>query len=183
MLLLTTNNQINFTFNAMGNMKLNKKIILVIIIFVFVFSLALAVPNGAHAAFGLDTSFKQVKTADSPAVYYLDHARGFKKAYVNAKAFLAYGNKWADIKIVSQADLDKWPEMQLAKEKDNPAVYYLKNGKKVLIENTTTASRFSNSKLLFGSSFKALSRLKEIIFCFSFGRILVKIALGKNTSE
>ena len=147
MLLLTTNNQINFTFNAMGNMKLNKKIILVIIIFVFVFSLALAVPNGAHAAFGLDTSFKQVKTADSPAVYYLDHARGFKKAYVNAKAFLAYGNKWADIKIVSQADLDKWPEMQLAKEKDNPAVYYLKNGKKVLIES---ARNFTNLGFKWG---------------------------------
>jgi len=147
MLLLTTNNQINFTFNAMGNMKLNKKIILVIIIFVFVFSLALAVPNGAHAAFGLDTSFKQVKTADSPAVYYLDHARGFKKAYINAKAFLAYGNKWADIKIVSQADLDQWPEMQLVKEKNNPAVYYLKNGKKVLIES---ARDFTNLGFKWG---------------------------------
>ncbi|MFA4833512.1 MAG: hypothetical protein WC619_01530 [Patescibacteria group bacterium] len=118
----------------MQNIRLNKKIILVAIIFAF--GLTIAGPNKVEAAFGLDPSFKQVKTADSTAVYYLDHGRGFKKAYVNAKAFLAYGNKWEDVKIVSQADLDKWLEMQLVKEKDNPAVYYIKNGKKVLIEST-----------------------------------------------
>ena len=67
------------------------KIILAVVIFALGF--AIANPNRAQAAFGLDPGFKQVKTADSPAVYYLDHARGFKKAYVNAKAFLAYGNK------------------------------------------------------------------------------------------
>ncbi|MFA4941742.1 MAG: hypothetical protein WC582_04100 [Patescibacteria group bacterium] len=120
-------------------MRLNKKMI-----FAFIFfscSLIIFTPDRVQAVNGLDPNFKQVKTANSPTVYYLDHTRGFKKAYVNAEAFLSYGNKWGDIKIISQADLDKWPEVQLAKEKDNPAVYYLKSGKKVLIES---ARDFSN---------------------------------------
>jgi len=68
-------------------MELNKKIILIAI--VFSFGLAIVGSNKAQAAFGLDLSFKQVKTADNPAVYYLDHARGFKKAYVNEAAFFS----------------------------------------------------------------------------------------------
>ncbi|MDD5294948.1 MAG: hypothetical protein PHP21_03465, partial [Patescibacteria group bacterium] len=111
------------------------RIIFTAIVFTFISVLVFVTQSKARAAFGLDPSFKQVKTADNPAVYYLDHVRGFKKAYVNAEAFLSYGNKWSDIKIISQADLDKWPDMQLVKEKDNPAVYYIKNGKKVLIES------------------------------------------------
>ncbi|MDD5071558.1 MAG: hypothetical protein PHQ42_02360, partial [Patescibacteria group bacterium] len=114
-------------------MESRKKLIL--LFFILSLSLVIFGAKKVEAAFGLDANFRQVRTADNPAVYYLDHVRGLKKAYVNEAAFLAYGNKWEDVKIVSQAELDKWPEMQLAKEKDSPAVYYIKNGKKTLIES------------------------------------------------
>ncbi len=113
----------------------------------FLSALIFVFPASAEVANGLNPAIRQVKTTDSPTVYYLDHGRGFKKAYINEAAFLSYGNKWEDIKIVSQADLDKWPEMQLVKEKDNPAVYYLKNGKKVLIES---ARDFTNLGFKWG---------------------------------
>jgi len=113
----------------------------------FLSALIFVFPASAEVANGLNPAIRQVKTTDSPTVYYLDHAWGKKKAYINEAAFLSYGNKWEDIKIVSQADLDKWPEMQLVKEKDNPAVYYLKNGKKVLIES---ARDFTNLGFKWG---------------------------------
>ncbi|MFH1583033.1 MAG: M23 family metallopeptidase [Candidatus Falkowbacteria bacterium] len=91
--------------------------------------------QSADAAYGVNSDIKQVKTADNPAVFYLDHARGFKKAYVNAQAFLAYGNKWSDIKIIGQAELNKWPEVRLVKSADSRSVYYISNGQKALIES------------------------------------------------
>ena len=87
----------------------------------------------ALAAAGLDAKIRQVKTAANPAVYYLDHNRGLKKPYVSAAAFLSYGNKWPDIKIISQEELDKWPETHLMKSKDSNQVYYISQGRKALI--------------------------------------------------
>jgi len=98
--------------------------------------------QNAQAAYGLNSGIKQVKIANNPTVYYLDHARGVKKAYVNAKAFLAYGNKWSDIKVISAAELNKWPEVKLVKAANSQAVYYISNGQKALIESE---QQFNNS--------------------------------------
>jgi len=91
--------------------------------------------NQVDAAYDLSTDIKQVKTADNTTVYYLDHNRGMKKAYVNAQAFLAYGNKWSDIKIISQEDLNKWPEIKLVKSQTSPTVYFISNNQKALIKS------------------------------------------------
>jgi len=97
--------------------------------------LFLITSNKAEAAFGVDLQIKQVKTANSGVVYYLDHARGKKKTYPNAASFLAYGNKWSDIVTISQAELDKWPEINLARTKEDSTVYYIKDGKKTPIRS------------------------------------------------
>ncbi|MFA5359685.1 MAG: M23 family metallopeptidase [Patescibacteria group bacterium] len=96
----------------------------------------------AGAAYGVDTSIKQVKTANSSAIYYLDHARGLKKTYVSAKAFLSYGNQWSDVKVISEAELNKWPEVRLVKSNSNSSVYYISNGQKALI---TSEKQFNDS--------------------------------------
>lgn len=113
---------------------LSAKFLLSILAVVIIGYLAVNAQN-VGAAYGVSLAVKQVKTADNPTVYYLDHARGFKKAYVSAKAFLAYGNKWSDIKVVSQAELNKWPEVRLVKSSDSKAVYYISNGRKAVIES------------------------------------------------
>lgn len=89
----------------------------------------------AEAANGLNPKITQVKTAANPTVYYLDHKRGLKKAYVSAKAFLSYGNKWPQIKTVSQSELDKWPEASLIKSKNSNQVFYVKGGRKTVISS------------------------------------------------
>lgn len=91
-------------------------------------------PNSAFGAFGIDEKIKQVKTTDNPAIYYLDHKRGAKKAYVNEKAFLVYGNKWSDVKVITKEQLNKWPDLKLVKSQDSPAVYFISKGKKVNIQ-------------------------------------------------
>jgi len=120
--------------------KLNEMISIFVKIFVAVVVIAslfyiFLLPSKASAAYGLSTTIKQVKTADSPTVYYLDHNRGLKKAYVNAASYLAYGNKWSDIKIISQEQLDKWPELHIVKAAGQIAVYYIANAKKAYIES------------------------------------------------
>ena len=127
----------------LGNKSINKHTksimyfgkIFIAIVFVFTLFYLVFNPNQASAAFGLSTKIKQVKTASSTTVYYLDHKRGLKKAYVNAASFLAYGNKWSDIKIISQQELDKWPEMHIVKAIGSNAVYYINNIKKALIKS------------------------------------------------
>lgn len=89
----------------------------------------------ANAAYGIDVKIKQVKIVDGPAVYYLDHARGMKKPYVSAKAFLSYGNKWSDIKIASIDELNKWPDVKLIKSEQSPFVYYISADRKFFIES------------------------------------------------
>lgn len=77
----------------------------------------------------------QVKVKGSATVYYIDYAKGVKKAYVNAKSFLSYGNKWNSIKTISQNKLDQWSDLHLVKVKNSPAVYYIDNGQKTLIKS------------------------------------------------
>ncbi|MDP2830487.1 MAG: hypothetical protein Q8O21_00280, partial [bacterium] len=86
---------------------IKKAIICALLLFLF---LPLLFLSDAKAAYGISSGIKQVKTTDSPTVYYFDHQRGMKKSYVSEQAYLAYGNKWSDIKIVSQSELDKWPD-------------------------------------------------------------------------
>ncbi|MFH1583176.1 MAG: M23 family metallopeptidase [Candidatus Falkowbacteria bacterium] len=116
-----------------NTLKLAKKLTILTVIAVVI--LLVINIHSADAAYGVNPDIKQVKTADNPAVYYLDHERGLKKAYVSAKAFLVYDNKWSDIKIISQAELDKWPEVRLVKSADSRSVYYLSDGQKALIES------------------------------------------------
>jgi murein DD-endopeptidase MepM/ murein hydrolase activator NlpD len=91
--------------------------------------------NQAIATYDIEPNIKQVKTSDNPTVYYLDHKRGLKKAYASETAFLSYGNKWSDIKIVTQELLDKWPDLNLVKTNNSNKVYYIENGQKALIES------------------------------------------------
>src|SRR3989338_9647 len=110
------------------------KVILLILAVMAVSYLAVNATQ-AEAAYGINREIKQVKTADNATVYYLDHKRGLKKAYVSANAFLAYGNKWSDIKVMSATELNKWPAVRLVKSDQSPAVYYLSGNQKALIKS------------------------------------------------
>lgn len=107
--------------------------VMAIVLTVVVSSLGLSI-EVAQASTGVDSSFKQVKTADSAVVYYLDHARGMKKAYVNEISYLAYGNNWSDVKIVSQEVLDSFSDVRLVKAANDSKVYYIKNGQKAWVQ-------------------------------------------------
>lgn len=117
-------------------LKTNILVINGLIIILIVLSLfSLPIIKSADAAYGLNENIKQVKTANNPTVYYLDHKLGMKKAYVNTEAFLSYGNKWNDIKIISENELKKWSDIDLIKISGNARVYYIKDEKKYLIRN------------------------------------------------
>ncbi|MBU0636726.1 M23 family metallopeptidase [Patescibacteria group bacterium] len=110
------------------------KTLLSILILIIIGSLTNNTQN-VEATYGLNPKIKQVKTADKATVYYLDHAKGQCKAYINAKAYLVYNNQWSDIKIINNKELNKWKKVKLVKSKNNPAVYYINNDQKVLIKS------------------------------------------------
>jgi murein DD-endopeptidase MepM/ murein hydrolase activator NlpD len=120
---------------------LTKNLILFLIILAVagIFNLALA--DRAGAAADLAQKPKQVKTAASTTVYYLDYKLGVKKAYVSEAAYLAYGNKWSDIKTISQAELNKWPDLKLVKATGEESIYYIKGDKKTWIKSPSDFSR------------------------------------------
>lgn len=122
--------------------KIKKHRLLIVVLFFIVFGCLIGNTQSVKASYGLSSEIKQVKTADKTTIYYLDHTKGVKKAYVNAKAFLAYGNKWSDIKIIDEKELNKWSEVKLVKSKNNSAVYSINNGQKSLIKS---AQQFINS--------------------------------------
>ena len=115
--------------------------LLKLIISAVVFFVFFAAGN-AHAAYGFDSTHRQVKARNSSTVYYLDHARGKKKAYVSEESFYLYGNKLSDIKIVSQAELNEWPDVNLVKTKNSNSVYYINGNKKTLIRSERDFKNF-----------------------------------------
>ena len=106
------------------------KILLVGVFFV----LFLSVQN-AEASLGIDKNITQVKYPNSPVIYYLNHAQKIKKAYVNEAAFLAYGNKWSDVKTIAPVYLNQWKTAEVVKVKNDPAIYIIRDGKKKVIKS------------------------------------------------
>jgi len=90
-------------------------------------------PIAVNASNAVNITVNQVKTADSPVVYYLDHKLNKKKAYLNEAAFLSYGNHWSDVRIISSDQLNEFSNINLIKTASDPAVYYINAGKKALI--------------------------------------------------
>lgn len=112
---------------------LRKKLFISSLIVAILFSF---VPLSNAGSVGmLDINTKQVRTADDSTVFYLDHKIGKKKAYVNEIAFLAYGNQWSDVRVVAQAELDRWPDVELVKSSANANIYFIKDSKKYLIRS------------------------------------------------
>jgi len=109
------------------------KIAILILALFFIFGSNLI--SKVNATYGIDQKITQAKSASSNTVYYINHYRGKKKAYVCAQSFLVYGNNWKDIKIVSQDALDQLPDINLVKTEAGPAVYYIYNGQKILIKS------------------------------------------------
>jgi len=124
------------------HMKIKNFIKLITVIFAVIFGINLALPI-ADAANELDPRITQVKTANSPTVYYLDRKHKMKKAYINSGIFLSYGNKFSKIKTISQKELNKWPEVKLVKTKTSSKVYYIKGNKKTLIINQADFKNFN----------------------------------------
>lgn len=124
-------------------LKLDKKCLLGIVGILFLTAFLFLAPRTQAA---VNPNVRQVKTADSPVVYFLDHKNHFKKTYVNETSYLNYGNRWSDIKIVSAEELNAWPEVKLIKTASSPMIYYIKDKKKTVISNLDDLKDFN----LFG---------------------------------
>jgi len=111
-------------------LKLNKKISFSVLISVFIPLFILFFYNIGSAK-ALSTDINQVKIPGEAAVYYLNHATGQRKVYLNEAVFLDYGNDWASVKTISAEELAKWPEALLVKTAGSDDLYFIKNGKKV----------------------------------------------------
>ncbi|MDP3836947.1 MAG: hypothetical protein Q8Q67_02505 [bacterium] len=81
----------------------------------------------------LSPDITQVKVPGNPAVYYLNHATGQRKVYINEAVFLDYGNDFNDVKTISPEELSKWAEARLIKTEGSKDLYYISSGKKVRI--------------------------------------------------
>lgn len=118
-----------------------KRILIKSIIFPAIISLLFAlIPSGVDAVYGIDPSIRQVKTPSSSAVYYLDHRLGLKKAYINANSYLAYGNKWSDIKVIQDSDLALWSDLKYIKNRETGDIFEIAGPTKLLIDEQKKAT-------------------------------------------
>lgn len=76
---------------------------------------------------------KVVKTADDPKVYYINEALDKKKLIPNEAIFLAYGNMWEDVSVVSKKDLNSYFDINVIKRANDSKIYELKDGVKRVI--------------------------------------------------
>ena len=113
-------------------LKLNKKLYIYSLggLISLLFAVFLLIPNPVLA---LSPDINQVKAPDSSTVYYLNYDTHQRKAYINAAVFLDYGNDWSQIKVVSPEELAQWPEALLIKTATSDDLYYINEGKKVLM--------------------------------------------------
>jgi len=64
------------------------------------------------------------RAAGSPDIYAI-YANGQRHYVSGPTAFLRYGYKFNQVKTVSRATLDKYPDAQLLRTPDNPTVYFI----------------------------------------------------------
>ncbi|MDD2680646.1 MAG: hypothetical protein PHE20_00920 [Patescibacteria group bacterium] len=115
-------------------LKLNKKLHIYLLggLISLLLAVVLLIPSQALA---LSPAVNQVKTPNNSAVYYLNHATHQRKAYINAAVFLDYGNNWSQVKVISPEELAQWPEARLIKTANSDQLYYINEGKKVLMRD------------------------------------------------
>jgi len=113
-------------------LKLNKKLYIYSLggLISLLFAVFLFIPS---QVFALSPDVNQVKTPNSSTVYYLNYATHQRKAYINAAVFLDYGNNWEQVKVISPEELAQWQEARLIKTADSDDLYYINDGKKVLM--------------------------------------------------
>lgn len=97
----------------------------------------------SYPAAALSQTIRQVKLKNSPIIYFLNHKTHTRKAYVNEAAYLSYGNKWSELKIISQAELNKWPETVLFKTASSSRVYYIRGQQKALVADLIDLAKFN----------------------------------------
>lgn len=119
---------------------LNKKIY---ISFGLILGLGIFLGTSLVAQAAVSSRIKQVKIKNNPAVYFLDHASHRKKVYINATAYLNYGNKWSDVKTIAASELNSWSDIKLLKTKDSPGIYYISGSRRALILNMDDLRDFS----------------------------------------
>jgi hypothetical protein len=98
------------------------------------------IPTPTPVSTPLPSRIRLVKTADSPKVYYLTEG-ALKRWIPTAAIFVSYGNRWEDIVIIPQWQMDSYPNNILVKLATSPKVYKLENGKKRWIETATAFNR------------------------------------------
>ncbi|MBX4190093.1 DUF4038 domain-containing protein [Candidatus Parcubacteria bacterium] len=63
-----------------------------------------------------------IRAAGSPTIYYVTQG-GLKRAMLNQKVFLSYGNKWTDVVVVDPSEVAKYPDNILIRVPGDPKVY------------------------------------------------------------
>lgn len=105
--------------------------------FLFILAFLLAGLFLARPALALSPAIRQVKTPDSSSVYYLNHATQTKKLYVNEAAYLSYGNRWSEVKVISEEELSRWSDVLLVKSASSSDIYYIRGSQKALIASSS----------------------------------------------
>ncbi len=91
-----------------------------------------------------------LKTPESPAIYYLYERPENKWLKINLPSpsvFISYPNNyWGNVVTVNRYDIDAYPDVQLIKTKDNPAIYYLENNTKHYVPEAVFNNRGFNKQ-------------------------------------
>lgn len=81
-----------------------------------------------------NSNSRLIKTANNPTVYYVSQG-GSKIPFPNADIFLSYKNKWQDIQVVSEAEVNIYPDAQYIKLVNGKKIYRLQNNVKRLVDD------------------------------------------------
>src|SRR3989344_4794566 len=89
------------------------------------------------------------RAAGSPDIYAI-YANGQRHYVSGPTAFLRYGYKFNQVKTVSRATLDKYPDARLLRMPDNPTVYFIsarttKQWLKIILNSPTVFVSYPNN--------------------------------------
>jgi len=86
-----------------------------------------------------------IKSPESPVIYYLYQRPEDKWLKINLPSpsvFISYmDNYWGNVAVVTQLDIDAYPDVKLIKTKDNQVIYYLENNAKHFVSATVFKNR------------------------------------------
>ncbi|GEM_PF-5665299 len=103
---------------------------------------------------------KLVRAEGTTAIYFVNE-RGMRLGYPSMRVFTSYKNKLENVQVISQAELDSYPQAMYIRVNGRGAIYKLENGARRLLSSRAWTEAGADASAIMDVNQTHLSAIKS----------------------